>query len=49
MHRIKQHLHSITSSASASSFGGISRPNAIAVLRLILEIDHLLEVGRSLP
>jgi hypothetical protein len=27
--------HSITSSASASSFGGISRPRALAVLRLM--------------
>src|SRR5262249_35720665 len=28
-------LHSITSSASASTLGGISRPSAFAVLRLI--------------
>src|ERR1700694_1963801 len=28
-------LHSITSSARLSSFGGISRPSALAVLRLI--------------
>ena len=27
--------HSITSSASASTLGGISRPSALAVLRLI--------------
>jgi hypothetical protein len=27
MHRNKQHLYSITASASASSIGGMSRPN----------------------
>src|SRR5215475_10448601 len=31
----KQHLHSITSSATASSDGGTSRPSAFAVLRLM--------------
>src|SRR6266566_4678660 len=33
-HRSKRHLYSITSSARASSVGGISRPSAFAVLRL---------------
>src|SRR5262249_7747102 len=32
---IKQHHHSITSSARASSVGGTSMPSALAVLRLI--------------
>jgi hypothetical protein len=31
----KMHLYSITSSASASSFAGISRPSVFAVLKLI--------------
>jgi hypothetical protein len=35
MHRSKQRLYSITSSARASSTGGISRPSVFAVLRLI--------------
>src|SRR5262249_38830825 len=35
MHRSKQHLHSITSSARVSNVGGTSRPSALAVLRLI--------------
>jgi hypothetical protein len=35
MHRSKQHLYSITSSARASSEIGGSRLNALAVLRLI--------------
>jgi hypothetical protein len=35
MHRSKERRYSITSSASASKFGGISRPSALAVLRLI--------------
>ena len=33
--RSKRHAHSITSSASASSLSGISRPSDLAVLRLI--------------
>jgi hypothetical protein len=35
MHRSKQHLYSITSSARASSEAGTVRPSALAVLRLI--------------
>jgi isoquinoline 1-oxidoreductase beta subunit len=35
MHRSKQHYYSITSSARASSAGGIVRPSVFAVLRLI--------------
>ena len=31
----KQHLHSITLSARISTVGGMSRPSAVAVLRLI--------------
>src|SRR5262249_15811836 len=34
-HCSKQHSYSTTSSARASSAGGISRPSALAVLRLI--------------
>src|SRR5262245_57338992 len=45
MHRSKKHRYSITSSASASSLGGISRPSALAVLRLIV---RLAAVGSSL-
>jgi hypothetical protein len=36
-------LHSITSSASASSLGGMSRPSALA------EVDEQEEVGRQSP
>src|ERR1035437_9814012 len=35
MHRSKQHLYSITSSARVSSDGGIVKPSALAVLRLM--------------
>jgi hypothetical protein len=35
MHRSKQSLYSITSSARASNVGGTVRPSALAVLRLI--------------
>jgi hypothetical protein len=35
MHRSKLHPYSITSSAMASSDGGMVRPSAFAVLRLI--------------
>src|SRR5712664_562463 len=35
MHRSKQHSHSITSSAVASSVTGTVRPSALAVLRLM--------------
>src|SRR5258708_7101450 len=35
MHRSKQRLYSITSSARASSEGGTVRPSALAVLRLM--------------
>src|SRR6516165_2578554 len=35
MRRNKEHHHSITSSARASSVGGTSRPSTLAVLRLI--------------
>jgi hypothetical protein len=36
MHRNKQHLYSITSSARASSDGGTSRLSPLAVLRLMI-------------
>src|SRR6476469_2200990 len=40
--------HSITSSASASSFAGISRPSALAVLRLITSSNLVAcSTGRS--
>ena len=47
MHRSKSH-HSITSSARASSVGGILRPSDVAVLRLIT-ISQLIGswIGRS--
>ena len=53
MHRSKQHHYSITSSARASSVGGISRPSALAVLRLITS-SYLVgactgKIGRLLP
>src|SRR5476649_2414305 len=35
MHRSKQHLYSITSSARERNVGGTVRPSALAVLRLI--------------
>jgi hypothetical protein len=35
MHRSKQHIYSITSSAVATSDGGTVRPSAFAVLKLI--------------
>jgi hypothetical protein len=35
MHRSKASLYSITSSARASTVGGMSRPSAFAVLRLM--------------
>src|SRR5262249_60098926 len=42
-------LHSITSSASASSFGGISRPSALAVLRLMTKSNLVgCTTGKSL-
>src|SRR5262249_24021833 len=41
--------HSITSSASASSFGGISRPSALAVLRLMTKSNLVgCTTGKSL-
>src|SRR5262249_22883886 len=41
-------LHSITSSARASTFGGISRPMAFAVLRLIVSSNLVgCSIGRS--
>ena len=48
MHRSKSQAYSITSSARASSIGGISRPSAFAVLRLITSsnlVDRI--TGRS--
>ena len=39
--------HSITSSALASSVAGISRPSALAVLRLIVSSNAVLSVGVS--
>ena len=46
------HSYSITSSASASSVGGTSRPSALAVLRLMHELEfgglHDRQVGRLL-
>ena len=44
MHRSKQHLYSITSSAQARSVGGTSRASALAVLRLITNSNL---VGRA--
>jgi hypothetical protein len=44
MHRSKQHLYSITSSAQARSVGGTSRSSALAVLRLITNSNL---VGRA--
>ena len=41
MHCSKKPLHSITSSASASSLSGISRPSAFAVLRLITKSNFV--------
>src|SRR5664279_1270959 len=41
MHCSKQHFYSITSSASASTVGGISRLSVLAVLRLITNSDTL--------
>jgi hypothetical protein len=38
MHRSKQHLYSITSSARASSVGGILMPSTFAVLRLTTRV-----------
>ena len=35
MHRSKRHTYSITSSAVNRSFGGMSRPSALAVFKLI--------------
>ena len=48
MRRSKQHLYSITSSARASTDGGISRPSALAVLWLMTS-SYLVGVctGRS--
>jgi hypothetical protein len=48
IHRSKQHLYSITSSARASTVAGTSRPSAFAVLRLIA-ISYLIGActGRS--
>src|ERR1700726_4899891 len=39
MHRSKQHLYSITSSASASSVGGGVSPSNLAVLRLMMKLN----------
>ena len=40
--------HSITSSARASSVGGISRPSALAVLRLIVKKNRVgCSIGKS--
>jgi hypothetical protein len=48
MHRSKRHRHSITSSASASSLSGMSRPRALAVLRLIINSNLVgCTTGRS--
>jgi hypothetical protein len=40
-------FHSITSSASASSVGGISRPSAFAVLRLMTSMYLVGELDRK--
>jgi len=48
MHRSKQHLYSITSSARVSTDGGTVRPSALAVLRLILSVKLVVSwTGRS--
>jgi hypothetical protein len=48
MHRSKQHLYSITSSARVSSEGGTSRPSVFAVLRLITNSNLVgCSTGRS--
>ena len=39
MHRSKQHLHSITLSAVASSAVGTSRPSAFAVFMLMASVN----------
>jgi hypothetical protein len=41
MHRNNRRLYSITSSASASKFGGTTMPSALAVLRLITKVNLL--------
>jgi hypothetical protein len=41
MHRSKQHHYSITSSASASSVGGMSRPSVLAVRALITNSNRV--------
>ena len=44
----RQHLYSITSSASASNVGGILRPSAFAVLRLMINSNLVGSItGRS--
>jgi hypothetical protein len=48
MHRSKQHHYSITSSARASSDGGISRPSAFAVVRLMTR-SNLVAAFSSAP
>src|SRR5450759_4593171 len=49
MHRSKQHLYSITSSARTSSAGGTSRPIAFAVLRLMANSNFVgCWTGRSI-
>src|SRR6266702_8729581 len=48
MHRSKQHLHSSTSSARASIVGGMVRPRALAVLRLMTSSNFVgCSTGRS--
>src|SRR5258707_14107830 len=48
MHRSKEHRHSITSSARASSDGGTVRPSALAVFRLITSSNLVgCSTGRS--
>jgi hypothetical protein len=39
MHRSKQHLYSITSSARVSIVGGTVRPSAFAVLRVVGQLN----------
>jgi hypothetical protein len=48
MHRSKQHLYSITSSARASSVGGTSIPSALAVFILMINSKWVgCSTGRS--
>src|ERR1035437_80945 len=48
MHRSKQHLYSMTSSAVVSSDGGTVRPSNLAVFRLITSSNFVgCSIGRS--